>query len=83
MGQLSDHQETDSFSYERSWEEIEQMLDAAEKVQNKWIMTFYTAKEEDDKELMREAARNKKALEGVIKPLRWCLGDKKIKHPLK
>jgi|TARA_R110002020_G_scaffold1492_15_gene6784 hypothetical protein len=82
MGQLSDHQETDSFSYERSWEEIEQMLDAAERVQNKWIMAYFEAKEEDDKAQMRECARNKKALEGVIKTLRWCLGDKKIKHPL-
>jgi len=83
MGLLSDHQESDSFSYERTWHEIEQMLDAAERVQNKWIMTYFQAKEEDDKPQMREAARNKKALEGVIKTLRWCLGDKKIKHPLK
>ena len=83
MGLLSDHQESDSFSYERTWHEIEQMLDAAERVQNKWIMTYFQAKEEDDKPKMREAARNKKALEGVIKTLRWCLGDKKIKHPLK
>jgi hypothetical protein len=83
MGLLSDHQETDSFSYERTWEEIETMLDAAERVQNKWIMTYFQSKEEGDKVQMREAARNKKALEGVIKTLRWCLGDKKIKHPLK
>ena len=82
MGQLADHNESDLFSYARTWDEIEQMLDAAENVQNKWVMTFFTAKEKGDKDLMREAARNKKALEGVIKTLRWCLGDKKIKHPL-
>ena len=82
MTQLSDHQETDSFSYERSWADIESMLDAAERIENRWIMNYYEAKEENDKPKMREAARNKKALEGVIKTLRWCLGDKKIKHPL-
>ena len=27
-------------------------------------------------------ARNFKALEGVIKTLRWTLGDKSITHPL-
>jgi hypothetical protein len=31
---------------------------------------------------MKDAARNKKALEGVIKTLRWTLGDKNIKNPL-
>jgi hypothetical protein len=31
---------------------------------------------------MREAARNKKALEGVVKTLRWVLGDKNVDHPL-
>jgi len=31
---------------------------------------------------MREAARNKKALEGVIKTLKWTLGEKGIKDPL-
>jgi len=32
--------------------------------------------------LMKDAARNKKALEGVIKTLRWTLGDKNVPHPL-
>ena len=27
-------------------------------------------------------ARNFKALQGVVKTLRWTLGDKNIKHPL-
>ena len=35
-----------------------------------------------NKPLMKEAARNKKALEGVVKSLRWCLGDKDVEHPL-
>jgi dsDNA-binding SOS-regulon protein len=82
MGQFSDHQETDSFSYERTWEEIEQMLDAAERMLNQWITRFYIAKESEDKAEMKLCARNKKALEGVVKTLRWCLGDKNINHPL-
>ena len=35
MGKLlSDHQESDCFSYSRSWEEIENMLDVAERKLN-------------------------------------------------
>jgi len=79
---MSDHQDSNNFSYEREWAEIEQMLDAAERYMNKWISQFYLAKQDNDKVAMREAARNKKALEGVIKTLRWTLGDKNIKHPL-
>ena len=31
---MSDHQESDHFSYDRSWDEIEIMLDRAERVMN-------------------------------------------------
>ena len=79
---MSDHQDSEHFSYDREWTEIEQMLDAAERVMNQWVSRFYQAREKDNKILMREAARNKKALEGVIKTLRWTLGDKNIDHPL-
>lgn len=82
MSELSDHQDTNHFTYDRSWDEIEQMLDRAERKQNDWVTRFFMAKQRDDKEAMREAARNKKALEGVIKTLRWSLGDKNILHPL-
>ena len=79
---LSDHQDTEHFAYDKTWTEIEKMLDVAEKVQNKWVTQYYEAQMSRDKESMRLAARNKKALEGVIKTLRWVLGDKNIKHPL-
>ena len=79
---LSDHQDTEHFAYDKTWTEIEKMLDVAEKVQNKWVTQYYEAQMSHDKESMRLAARNKKALEGVIKTLRWVLGDKNIKHPL-
>jgi Glu-tRNA(Gln) amidotransferase subunit E-like FAD-binding protein len=82
MAEMSDHQDTDHFTYDRSWDEIEKMLDRAERKQNEWVTIFFAAREKDDKSAMREAARNKKALEGVIKTLRWALGDKNILHPL-
>jgi hypothetical protein len=37
---MSDHQDCEHFAYDRSWQEIEQMLDAAERIQNKWISNF-------------------------------------------
>ena len=82
MAEMSDHQDTYHFTYDRSWDEIEKMLDRAERKQNEWVTIFFAARERDDKSAMREAARNKKALEGVIKTLRWALGDKNILHPL-
>ncbi len=79
---LSDHQDSEHFSYARTWDEIENMLYAAERKQNYWVNTFYKARESKDKSTMKEAARNKKALEGVIKTLRWTLGDIHVSHPL-
>lgn len=73
---------SEQFTYDRSWESIEDMLDSAEKKMNRWINIYYEAKENNQKDLMREAARNKKALDGVVKTLRWCLGDKDVVHPL-
>ncbi len=39
-------------------------------------------KQKIDKVAMKDSARNKKALEGVVKTLRWVLGDKNVMHPL-
>tara|TARA_R110000744_G_scaffold99087_2_gene191418 strand:- start:97 stop:336 length:240 start_codon:yes stop_codon:yes gene_type:complete len=74
--------DAENFTYDRSWEQIESMLEKAETKQTKWIMDFHNARANNDKETMKECARNKKALEGVIKTLRWTLGDRKIQHPL-
>ena len=79
---LSDHQDSEHFSYERTWEEIELMLEKAETVRNNWEFNFYKHKEMGDKKYAIKCLRNMKALEGVIKTLRWCLGDIKIEHPL-
>ena len=83
---MSDHQDSDHFSYNHSWEDIEIMLDKAERKMNMWISVFFEAQSRPpnakNKKIMRDAARNKKALEGVVKTLRWVLGDKNIKNPL-
>lgn len=82
MPTMSDHQDSNHFSYERTWEEIEVMLDKAERKMNEWISFYHQSAKVNDRDSMKEAARNKKALEGVIKTLRWTLGDKNISHPL-
>tara|TARA_R110000751_G_scaffold72452_1_gene146854 strand:- start:132 stop:359 length:228 start_codon:yes stop_codon:yes gene_type:complete len=68
------------FTYERSWEQIEGMMRKAEKKQNRHGVQV-SNKSLSKKERMYHA-RNYKALEGVIKSLRWVLGDKVIQHPL-
>jgi len=67
------------FTYNRTWEEIEEMLDAAEKKCNYHRSEYSNGTTHKDKIYH---ARNYKALQGVIKTLRWVLGDKKISHPL-
>jgi len=82
MGTLSDHQESVVRSYDRTYEEIEAMLDKAERKRNNWKIVFERAKKAGNFEAMKEAARNSKALEGVIKTLKWTLGEKGIDNPL-
>jgi hypothetical protein len=80
MPPLSDHQDTDSFSYTRTWDEMETMLDMAERKLNHHRMQMDVHPPKSKKWF--EHARNFKALQGVIKTIRWTLGDKNIKHPL-
>mgnify|MGYP001326631387 CR=1 FL=1 len=61
--------ETPHRTYERSWEDIEAMLDAAEAKQQEWKEWFERCREAGDRDGMKDAARNHKALEGVIKTL--------------
>jgi len=79
---LSDHYDSNSFAYDKSWEDIESMLDKAERVRNKHLLSYEAYKEAKNKKKMLYHARNAKALEGAIKTLRWCLGDRTIDHPL-
>ena len=69
-------------SYNRTWEEIEEMLDKAVARRNKWKQWFEQCKYDGDREGMKEAARNHKALDGVIKTLQWTLGQEGVDHPL-
>tara|TARA_R100000234_G_scaffold26505_1_gene15289 strand:+ start:8870 stop:9115 length:246 start_codon:yes stop_codon:yes gene_type:complete len=77
--ELSDHQDSEHFTYDRSWGEIEQMLDKAEKKLNFHKTESYGSLKRQDKIYH---IRNYKALQGVVKTLRWVLGDIKINDPL-
>jgi|TARA_R110000824_G_scaffold8760_2_gene39851 hypothetical protein len=76
---MSDQQDSEHFTYERTWSEIEDMLAKAERVKNIHHTKFLNAPNKKDK---LYHARNFKALEGVCKTLRWTLGDKDVEHPL-
>ena len=78
---LSDHQDTEHFRYDRSWVEIEDMLDKAERKMNYHQTQMIAYKDSQRKKAMFHA-RNYKALQGVCKTLRWTLGDMNINHPL-
>ena len=69
-------------SYERSCEEIESMLDSAIDKRREWQMFFERGKRINNRQAMKDAARNCKALEGVIKTLKWTLGEQGIDNPL-
>ena len=69
-------------SYERTWQEIETMLDRAERTKNGWQVQYEYAKENENRRQMIDAARNFKALQGVEKTLRWVLGEHGIITPL-
>ena len=74
--------ETPERSYERTWEEIELMLEKAEERIVKWKKWFEQCQSDGDRAGMKEAAKNYKALEGVVKTLKWTLGEKGVGHPL-
>ena len=69
-------------SYDRSWSEIETMLENAVDKLSEWKSWFAQCQKDGDRDGMKEAARNYKALEGVVKTLRWTLGEKGAPSPL-
>jgi hypothetical protein len=69
-------------TYDRSWDEIELMLTDAQNERRQWQFRFDRAKKNNDRQTMKDAARNAKALEGVVKTLRWTLGEQGIDTPL-
>jgi hypothetical protein len=79
MMRLSAHKEP---TYDRTWDEIEEMLNQAIHERNSWITSFEKARDRNDRQVMKDAARNCKALEGVIKTLKWTIGVPGIEDPL-
>jgi len=67
-----------TFTYDKSWVQIENMLNKAKEKQN----THYLMMQDGTKSERIYHMRNYKALEGVVKALKWVLGDKTIPHPL-
>lgn len=61
-----------TYSYETTWEQIETMLEKAEREANQHLTEIQFA---DSREQKVYHMRNYKALQGVITALRWTLGD--------
>tara|TARA_R110000744_G_scaffold1408_2_gene4938 strand:- start:1533 stop:1790 length:258 start_codon:yes stop_codon:yes gene_type:complete len=83
---MSDHQDTEHFMGVRSEDEILAMLDKAERRQNDMLAHLSMMNNRKASPDIRSKRiyymRNYKALEGVIKTLRWALGDYRLEHPL-
>ena len=75
---MNDHQDSEHYAGVREETSILNMLDKAERKQN----MHYTKMQKGPKKERVFHMRNYKALEGVVKALRWTLGDKNIQHPL-
>ena len=75
---MNDHQDSEHFKGLRGEETILSMLDKAERKQN----MHYTKMQKGKKAERVFHMRNYKALEGVVKTLKWTLGEKGIEHPL-
>ena len=69
-------------SYDRSWTVIEEMSDEAIARRDQWKKCVDLWSKDGDRDCSTEAARNHKALDGVIKTLRWTLGEEGVDHPL-
>ena len=64
------------YRYDRTWDEIQEMLDRVKQKEH-----FNNMKIGPKMERVYHM-RNYKALEGVIKSLKWVLGDESIDTPL-
>ncbi len=73
---MNDHQDSENFSYERSWKEIEDALRDAEGKQNQRLMALRNNKLTRKQKMAHMRAY--KALDGVVTSLRWVLGDLKV-----
>lgn len=83
---MSDQQDSEHFAGVRDEGEILTMLDRAERRQNTMMANLSMINNRKGTPEVRKKRmyymRNYKALEGVIKTLRWALGDMDVEHPL-
>mgnify|MGYP003121611801 FL=1 len=70
---MNDHQDSENFSYNRTWVEIQDLLHEAERKQNKHLLALQNTRLTKAQKVQH--MRNFKGLEGVINALRWTLGD--------
>ena len=68
-------------SYSRTWSVIEEILANAEDRLNQWKNWYGQCRKKGDLDGMKESARNHKALQGVVKTLKWTLGEEGIGMP--
>ena len=71
---MNETRDSEHFSYNRSWDDIEQMLYEAEQEQN----IHYMNMRKGDRQHRVYHMRNYKGLEGVIAMGEWCMGNKDI-----
>tara|TARA_Y100000361_G_C11154066_1_gene343011 strand:+ start:2231 stop:2479 length:249 start_codon:yes stop_codon:yes gene_type:complete len=79
---MSDHQDSEHFAGLRDEDEVLEMLDRAERKYNYHYTTYMSNGGRLDYGERMHHVKQIKALQGVIKTLRWCVGDKDIEHPL-
>tara|TARA_R100000152_G_C6753539_1_gene177300 strand:+ start:316 stop:552 length:237 start_codon:yes stop_codon:yes gene_type:complete len=66
--------DSEAFTYNRTWEQIEEMLYRLEQRQNRHYMMMQKCKKQDRMYHMRQY----KGLEGAINMARWVLGDRRM-----
>jgi len=69
-------------SYSRTWDEIEKMLEDAERRLDEWKQWYEQCRKKGDLDGMKEAARIHKSLQGVVKTLKWTLGEEGVDTPI-
>lgn len=70
---MNDHQDSENFSYERTWKEIQDLLYDAERKQNHHLLVLQNMQLTKMEKVQH--MRDFKGLQGVIHALRWTLGD--------
>ena len=70
---MNDHQDSEHFTYDRTWEQIHSLLGKAEREQNMHFVEMSIVGISKKKRMKH--MRNYKALQGVITSIRWVLGD--------